>query len=132
MNLNNNLHVINEDRFIYKIVSYTEVGSSSHCLSYELELVAGWEYIHPDYNNKRGFVDAEAFIDDVQNYSFTVYPLQESLGERLEEEGFKVIDINDYEIHPYFAREVEGQSEIIQAEMKALREWRIANGYEIY
>ena len=127
MNLYSDLHVINEDKFIYKVVSYKEIGSASHCLEYELELVAGWEYINPDYNNVQGYVEAGAFVEEIQYHSFTVYPLQESLGERLEEEGFKVIDIKDYEIHPSWVKELEEQEKIHQAEMRA---WRIANGLD--
>ncbi|MED3976078.1 hypothetical protein P4639_22030 [Priestia megaterium] len=97
-NINANIHVINDEKFIYKIESVRQIDSSEYALSYTLELVAGWDYINPDNNDVQGFVSAKNFIDAVQIDFMSVYPLSESLGERLKEEGYKVIDISNYNI----------------------------------
>ncbi|MDX5885024.1 hypothetical protein [Bacillus cereus group sp. BfR-BA-00999] len=93
------VHVINEEKMIYKISRYRELQSSTLGFTYDLDLVAGYDYINPDENDIQGFVEAKNFTDDVQSDILTVYPLSESLGERLEESGYKVIKIEDYKIH---------------------------------
>lgn len=93
------VHVINEDKMIYKISRYRELQSSELGFTYDLDLVAGYDYINTDENNIQGFVTANNFIDDVQWDTLTVYPLSESLGERLKEQGYTVIKIEDYKIH---------------------------------
>lgn len=101
MDINGEVYVMNEDRLIYKLSSVEEISCTGYGLSYMLDLVAGHDYINPDESNAQGFVSAEAFVESVQWESFTVYPLEESLGERLTEEGYTVINIKDYKIHPY-------------------------------
>lgn len=99
MNIKTPVYVINEERFIYKIESIEELSSKTLGFCVNLELVAGYDYINPDENDIQGFVQAEIFTDDVQGDIFTIYPLHESLSDRLEEEDYKVIDINNYKIH---------------------------------
>ena len=102
LKFNANIHVINEEKRIYKIVSTEErMCSDDIILSFNLELVAGYEYINADESNAQGYVSKEAFLENVQWDSFTVSPLTESLGGRLEEEGYKVVNIKDYKIHQY-------------------------------
>lgn len=93
------IHVITEEKMIYRLTDMRIMDSRQHGFIYELELVAGYDYINPDENDIQGFVDAESFTEDVQDEEFTVYPMHESLADRLKEEGFTVIDINDYKIH---------------------------------
>lgn len=97
--LRTQVHVINEEKYIYKISQFRELQSSELGFTYDLDLVAGYDYINPDENDIQGFVSAENFTDEVQGDILTVYPLSESLGERLEESGYKVIDITKYKIH---------------------------------
>lgn len=98
--IKNSIHVLHaEDNLIYRIDSLRELGSSGLGFLYTLELVAGYDYINPDYSNAQGYVGKDNFVDDVHSVDFTVYPLEESLGERLKEEGFEVINIKDYTIH---------------------------------
>lgn len=99
MELRTEVYVINEEKMIYKISRYRELQSSTLGFTYDLDLVAGYDYINPDENDIQGFVEAKNFTDDVQSDILTVYPLSESLGERLEELGYTVIDINKYKIH---------------------------------
>ncbi|PEA25905.1 hypothetical protein CN984_12575 [Bacillus cereus] len=93
------VHVINEEKMIYKISRYRELQSSELGFTYDLDLVAGYDYIDTDNSNVQGFVEAKNFIDEVQWDTLTVYPLSESLGERLKEQGYTVIDISKYKIH---------------------------------
>jgi hypothetical protein len=97
--INAEIHVINEEKMIYKVEQFRQIDSKEFILSYMLELVAGWDYVEPDTSNRQGFISANMFTDDVQSDFLTVYPLQESLGERLKEEGYKVIDISEYKIN---------------------------------
>jgi len=99
LKINAELHVITEERMIYKIESVRQLDSKQYGLLYNLELVAGYDYVNPDLSDAQGFVNADNFIDDVQLHSFTLYPMEETLEERLEEEGFKVIDIKNYNIN---------------------------------
>lgn len=94
------LYVMNEERFIYKVARVEELSYKSYGLSYMLDLVAGYDYVNPDESNAQGFVSAEAFVESVQWDCLTVFPLEETLGGRLKEEGYTVININDYTIHP--------------------------------
>lgn len=98
---NQEIYVINSDKMIYKIESVREIDGNEYGLVYTLELVAGYDYIDTDYSDKQGFVSAEGFVDDVQVDWITVYPLSESLGERLKEQDYTVININDYKIHQF-------------------------------
>ncbi|MGP0689872.1 hypothetical protein ACW5UC_25355 [Priestia aryabhattai] len=97
--INAEIHVINEDKMIYKVEQFKQIGSREFALTYMLELIAGWDYVEPDMSNKQGFISANMFTDEVQSDFLTVYPLLESLGERLKEEGYTVIDIKDYKIN---------------------------------
>lgn len=109
MNLNQPIYVRTEDRnFIYKIVSVEELGSMTHCLRYEMELVAGYDYIEPDYNNRQGYITPNMFTESVQYESISVYPLEESLKESLESDGYEVINIDDFKIHEV---KLEGEDE---------------------
>ncbi len=86
------LYALNEEEtMIYKLESFNQMSMSNDFgLSVDMELVAGWEYISPDYNNKMGWVSKEAFIEDTHNETFTFYPVLETLKEALEEAGFKL------------------------------------------
>lgn len=99
LTLNKQVHVLNDDKLIYKIASFSEIGSTGICMLVELELVAGYDYVNPDENNQQGYVTAGQFVDDVQSHDFTWLPMDETIGERLKDEGFKVIDIERYKIH---------------------------------
>lgn len=99
MELRTEVYVINEEKMIYKISRYRELQSSTLGFTYDLDLVAGYDYINSDENDIQGFVEAKNFTDDAQSDILTVYPLSESLGERLEESGYTVIKIEDYKIH---------------------------------
>jgi isopentenyldiphosphate isomerase len=95
------IYVINDDKMIYKVASFEQLGANEHCFSYNLELVAGHDYINPDHSDAQGFVSKEGFTESVQDDYLTVYPMHESLAERLADEGYSVINIDDYKIHEF-------------------------------
>jgi len=99
--LRKSIYVINEDKMIYRVESFSEMDSNSYGLCYTLELVAGYDYVNPDVNDIQGFIEAKNFVEEAQAEWLTVYPMEESLGERLKEEGYKVIDIENITIHKY-------------------------------
>ncbi|QVW28894.1 putative replicative DNA helicase [Bacillus phage SWEP1] len=94
-------HVINEDNLIYEITSFRQLQSSDICFVYNLELVAGYDYINPDYSDIQGYVSKENFVDDIHFEQFTFYAMSESLTEALNDHGYKVVNINDYKIHQF-------------------------------
>lgn len=60
--------------------------------TYSLYLVAGMEYIQPDYNDEEGWVGPDRFIDDVQYDSIVHYFVTESLEDCLADSGYSIID----------------------------------------
>lgn len=100
--INANVHVMKEDehdKFIYKVTSVTEAQDTSFTLVYNLELVAGLDYLNSGESSIRGFVSPKHFVNYIQWDSLTVCPLSESLGDRLKEEGYKIVNIQDYTVH---------------------------------
>ncbi|KEK23860.1 hypothetical protein [Bacillus gaemokensis] len=99
MELTTKVYVIKEN-MIYVITRMRQIADSTGLgFTYDLDLVAGYDYINTDESNVQGFIPANNFIDEVQWDIINVYPLEESLGERLKEEGYTVIDISKYKIH---------------------------------
>lgn len=102
LELYNPIYFMKEDsKLIYRVDSVEEVGSFTHALRYNMSLVAGYDYVEPDYSDKQGWVSKEAFVEEIQDEDLLVYPLEESLLENAESEGYKFIHIEDYYIHPY-------------------------------
>lgn len=93
--------VMNNDRLIYKLTGFNQIDCEDIGFSFNLELVAGYEYINPDYSDTQGYVTNEAFTEDVQWDTFTFYPLSESLEDAISDSGYEVINITDYKIHPF-------------------------------
>ena len=89
--MENILYVKNEFKMIYKVTIgedyYTRRNSNIDSNTYftvDLELVAGYDL--------QRYVKANKFIEEVQYKSFTVYPLDETIKQRLEEEGYTIIE----------------------------------------
>lgn len=101
MDLYSDTHVKNSDNMIYKLTDFRQLQSSEIGFVVSMELVAGYDYISPDYNNVQGYVSKENFVEDVHYHDFTFYPLAETLTEALSDNDFEVIDINDYTIHQF-------------------------------
>ncbi|AEZ50268.1 major capsid protein [Bacillus phage BCPG3] len=104
------LYAINEERtMIYKLESFNQMQMNCDFgLSVDMELVAGIEYVNPDYSDVQGWVSKEAFVEHTHNETFTFYPMVETLKEALEEAGFKPYStIASIKIHPFAGGEDE-------------------------
>lgn len=101
MELRGELHVINGDNLIYKLTGFNQIDSTAIGFSYNLELVAGYEYIDADNSNVQGYVSKEAFTDEVQWDMITFYPLIETLAEALADSDYTPVNINSYKIHQF-------------------------------
>lgn len=100
--LRGELHVISADKkFIYKVESYRQLDSSEIAFLYNLELVAGYDYINPDENDVQGYVSKENFVENVHLEQMTFYPMSETLEEVLNFNDYTVININEYKIHQF-------------------------------
>lgn len=95
--MTNELYVQNEDKMVYRVELKRQGGQGFYFLI-ELELVCGWDYVAPDHNDIQGYVSADRFIDDVQYESLTFYPMDETMVERLEDDGYKVVEMKDLSI----------------------------------
>lgn len=87
------LLVKSDDSLIYKVEidSPRALDSKSPCLLYDLELMCGYDYIDPDWSDIQGWVSPNMFTDGVQSDNVIVY-WDESLKDRLEEEGYEIIE----------------------------------------
>lgn len=88
------IYVKNNNNLIYE-VNYSRaniLSSNSYCLGYDLNLVCGYDYINPDENDIQGYVNKDRFTDNVQFETLIFYPLEESLKECLEENGYAIIE----------------------------------------
>ncbi|AEW47314.1 hypothetical protein BCB4_0081 [Bacillus phage B4] len=99
--LRGELHVISEDKLIYKVESYRQLDSSAIGFVFDLELVAGYDYIDIDYSDMQGYVSKENFVEDIHLEQITFYPLTETLTEALADGGYTAININSYKIHQF-------------------------------
>ena len=63
--LENSMYVMG-GKMIYEVVDFEYFQSNEIYLYFNLELVAGWDYINPDYNDVQGFVSKENFVSEVQ------------------------------------------------------------------
>jgi len=101
LELYSDTYVKNGDNMIYKLTDFRQLQDSQIGFLFSLELVAGYDYINPDYNNVQGYVSKENFVEDVHSYDVTFYPLSETLKEALSDNDFEIININDYTIHQF-------------------------------
>lgn len=89
---NYKFYVQDDDKKIYEVGSF-EVYDGYKSIHLNLELVAGWDYVNPDYNDIQGYVPADRFIDDVQCETVIQYFLEESATEALESDGYYIITL---------------------------------------
>lgn len=93
---NHKFYVMNEDeKLVYKVGEY-ETYYNHNALQINLELVAGWDYINPDYNDVQGWCPADRFVEDVQFEMVSQYFLKEGMEEALEANGYTILE----EINP--------------------------------
>lgn len=88
------IFVINGDNDkIYEMqLSHTQYKGKNSYSVYHLYLVAGVDYVNPDWSDQQGWVNNERFIEDVQLETFVHYFVVESLEDALAEEGYEIID----------------------------------------
>ncbi|MBO5828901.1 MAG: hypothetical protein J6R59_10690 [Paludibacteraceae bacterium] len=88
---NHKFYVTNEEKFVYKVGKF-ETYSATDFITWELELVAGIDYINPDYNDIQGYVPADRFVEDVQYEYVNQLFLVEGAKEALEYHGYTILE----------------------------------------
>lgn len=88
---NNKFYVMNTENLVYKVGEY-ETYSGHEAIHIHLELVAGWDYINPDYNDVQGWCPADRFVEDVQTEIIAQYFLVEGMKEALEENDYTILE----------------------------------------
>ena len=91
----NKFYVENKEAKLVYMVNEYETNYNSAALYIHLELVAGWDYVNPDYNNIQGWCPAERFIEDVHLEIIPQYFLKEGTEEALEENGYTILKVED-------------------------------------
>lgn len=84
------MFLVKKDGLIYEVKVPSVICSTDMSLIYNLALVCGFDYIDPDNNDLQGWVDASRFTSHVQDEDILVL-FDESLSDRLKEEGFEII-----------------------------------------
>lgn len=94
---NKKFYVINGENLVYKVGEFETYGNTDYIL-WELELVAGIDYVDVDYSDIQDWVGADNYVDDVQYEYVTQYFLKEGAEEALEENGYKVLKEIDFNL----------------------------------
>lgn len=87
----NKFYVINENKMVYEVQSYQTYGGGNYA-TIDLQLVAGWDYIDPDNSNAQGWVNADRFVEEVQDDSVSWHLIHESMIEALSGNDYYLID----------------------------------------
>jgi hypothetical protein len=90
-------YVINEENFVYKVGEFETYGNTDYIL-WELELVAGIDYVDVDYSDIQDWVPADNYIEDVQYEYVTQYFLVEGAKEALEANGYTILKEIDFNL----------------------------------
>ena len=94
--------VQDEDKFVYKVEMVEQQASEFYYLL-NLELVCGWDYVSED-SDIQGYVLPENFTEDIQHISLTFYPMNETIIQRLQYDGYKAVDVSELKIEGFLAR----------------------------
>ena len=90
-------YVVNGENLVYKVGEFETYGNTDYIL-WELELVAGLDYVNPDESDIQDWVGADNYIEDVQYEYITQYFLKEGAEETLEANGYTVLKEIDYNL----------------------------------
>jgi hypothetical protein len=90
-------YVINGENFVYKVGEFETYGNTDYIL-WELELVAGIDYVDVDYSDIQDWVPADNYIEDVQYEYVTQYFLVEGAKEALEANGYTILEEIDFNL----------------------------------
>lgn len=89
---NYKFYVTNDDgKLVYMVKEY-ETYSNSSAIHIHLELVAGWDYVNPDYNDVQGWCPSDRFVEDVQHEFVSQYFLKEGMEEALEQNDYIILE----------------------------------------
>ncbi len=94
---NHKFYVINEENLVYKVGEFETYGNADF-ITFELELVAGLDYVNPDESDIQDWVSAENFVDDVQYEYINQLFLVESAKEVLEYHGYTILEEIDFNL----------------------------------
>lgn len=81
---------IKKDLMVYKLDRIEIPSHANIIFYYHFELVAGVDYINPDESDRQGFVEASNFVEHLQDVSFTVFGVDESLEKLVKEDGYEM------------------------------------------
>ena len=94
---NHKFYVVNEENLVYKVGEYETYGNATF-LTFELELVAGLDYVDPDQSDIQDWVGADRFVEDVQYEYVNQYFLEEGTKEALKENGYTILEEIDFNL----------------------------------
>lgn len=86
----NNLYVVNSDKKILKVnIDYSTLKTNGYIIL-NLEEYMAVDYVNIDNSDIQGYI----FVETKKEYSdfLTVYIFEETIKDRLEEEGYKILD----------------------------------------
>lgn len=102
-------YVVNEEeKLVYKVGEFETYGNTDF-ITWELELVAGVDYINPDENDVQGYVPADRFTEDVQYEYVNQLFLVEGAKEVLEYHGYTILKAE--EITPALQKIIDKHNE---------------------
>lgn len=90
-------YVINGENLVYKVGEFETYGNTDYIL-WELELVAGIDYVDVDYSDIQDWVPADNYIDEFQYEYVTQYFLVEGAKEALEANGYTILEEIDFNL----------------------------------
>lgn len=78
-------------KLVYVVEEYETFYECAYVVIH-LELVAGWDYVNPDYNDAQGWCFADRFVENVQSEMVAQYFMEEGMKEALKENGYTVLE----------------------------------------
>ena len=94
---NHKFYVINEENFVYKVGAFETYGNADF-ITWELELVAGLDYVNVDESDIQDWVSADNFVEDVQFEYVNQLFLVEGAKEALEYHDYKILEEIDFNL----------------------------------
>ena len=105
---NHKFYVINDENLVYKVGEFETYGNADF-ITWELELVAGLDYVNPDESDIQDWVPAENFVDDVRYEYINQLFIVEGAKEALEYHDYKILDKIDFNLQAIIDKHNEAQ-----------------------
>lgn len=105
---NHKFYVINDENLVYKVGEFETYGNTDF-ITFELELVAGLDYVNPDESDIQDWVGAENFVEDVQYEYINQLFLVEGAKEALEYHGYTILEEIDFNLQAIIDKHNEAQ-----------------------